>query len=70
MKVQLTKSDFKKKKMKKTFDNLTKLEMLTRQVSNDLISQDSYDHSYLGENLKNYADWVKREKEKLMKEGR
>ena len=58
------------KKMKKTFENLVKLELLTRQISNDLISQQHYDLSYFGENLKNYADWVQEQTEKLKKEER
>ena len=58
------------KKMSKTFSNLVKLELLTRQISNDLISQKSYDHSYFGENLKNYADWIQEQTDKLKKEER
>ena len=54
-----------KTKMKKTFDNLDKLELLTRQIANDMESQQHYDLKYLGTNLQNYAEWIKAETIKL-----
>ena len=55
----------KEPKMKKTFENLEKLELLTRQISNDLRSQQHYDLTYFGENLANYAEWIEKETKKI-----
>ena len=54
-----------KVKMKKTFCNLRRLELLSRKIANDMESQQAYDLKYIGTNLQNYAEWIKTETTKL-----
>ncbi len=55
----------KKTKMKKTFKNLAKLELLTRQIANDMKSQQLYDFKQMESGLMCCADWIKKETKKI-----
>lgn len=57
-----------KPKLKKTIVSLKRLELSTRQISQDMLSQQHYDLNYVGEYLLKYAEWIEEEIKKIEKD--